>query len=207
MEAVLGGVIEIRKKRGRPRSFDIDTALDRAVDVFWENGYEGADLDALTQAMGINRPSLYAAYGDKRALFFQAVERYYEKIAMLGLPDGSGEGRKEPSLRDVIVGFLYDHERPRGCLIACVLAAEANAHDDAKAVLRNLVDREQRRIETWASERIASDPGGAKARCYANLVIATLHSVGVKASAGFPRARIEAEIDDTVKVLEGLLTS
>lgn len=198
-------MIEIQKRRGRPRLFDVDTALDRAVDVFWEKGYDGTDIDALTQAMGINRPSLYAAYGNKRALFFKAVERYYEKIAMLGLPRAPGPGLEPPSLRDVIVGFLYDHDQPRGCLIACVLAAEANAGDDAKEVLRDLVDREQRRIEAWARERIASDPDGAKARCYANLMIATLHSVGVKASAGFPRERIEAEIDDTMRVLDGIL--
>ncbi|TCM50777.1 TetR family transcriptional regulator [Rhizobium sp. PP-F2F-G48] len=205
MEPSLADVIEMQKKRGRPRLFDVDTALDSAVDVFWEKGYDGTDIDALTEAMGINRPSLYAAYGNKRALFFKAVGRYYEQIAMRGLPRANAEDLEQPSLRDVIVGFLYDHEQPRGCLIACVLAAEANASDDAKAVLRDLVDREQRRIETWASERIASDPGGAKARCYANLMIATLHSVGVKASAGFPRERVEAEIDDTMRVLDGIL--
>ena len=79
-------VIPKKRGRGRPRSFDIDAALDCAVEVFWKNGYEGADLSVLTEAMGINRPSLYVAYGDKRALFFKAVERYYRTVARVPLP-------------------------------------------------------------------------------------------------------------------------
>ncbi len=186
--------------------FDVETALDRAVEVFWENGYEGADLDALTEAMGINRPSLYIAYGDKRALFFKAVERYYQTVAMLALPTVADPRRlHSSSLRDKIVNLFFDHERPRGCLIACVLADQANAHDDAKAVLRDLVEREERRIEAWASNLLSHDPGGIKASSYANLLIATLHSVAIKASAGFSRQRIETEIDATMNVLDGIL--
>src|SRR5437868_11051069 len=62
--------------RGRPREFDADQALDRAVKVFWRKGYEGATLPDLTGAMGINRPSLYAAFGNKQSLFRKAMERY-----------------------------------------------------------------------------------------------------------------------------------
>jgi AcrR family transcriptional regulator len=61
---------------GRPRSFDIDGALDRALRVFWRKGYEGASLSDLTKAVGVNRPSLYAAFGDKEALFRKALDRY-----------------------------------------------------------------------------------------------------------------------------------
>ncbi|PZE56973.1 TetR/AcrR family transcriptional regulator [Curtobacterium sp. MCPF17_001] len=64
--------------RGRPRSFDLDDALDRAVEVFWRQGYNGTSLDDLTSAMGINRPSLYAAFGNKESTFRKALARYAE---------------------------------------------------------------------------------------------------------------------------------
>ena len=66
---------------GRPRAFDIDEALDRAVLVFWSKGFEGASLDDLTEAMGISRPSLYRAFGNKEDLFYKALERYTEGLA------------------------------------------------------------------------------------------------------------------------------
>ncbi len=61
---------------GRPRAFDMDQALDRALDVFWRKGYEGASICDLTAAMGINPPSLYAAFGNKEGLFRKALDRY-----------------------------------------------------------------------------------------------------------------------------------
>jgi AcrR family transcriptional regulator len=69
---------EKTRERGRPRFFDAEAALDRAVEVFWRQGYEGASLSDLTAAMGINRPSMYAAFGNKDDLFRRAVARYAE---------------------------------------------------------------------------------------------------------------------------------
>src|SRR6185312_13908821 len=68
-------------KRGRPRAFDAERALDKALRVFWRRGYEGASLPELTKAMGINRPSMYAAFGNKEQLFKKAVDRYCEEPA------------------------------------------------------------------------------------------------------------------------------
>ena len=64
---------------GRPREFDIERALDRALEVFWRNGYEGASIASLTEAMGINPPSLYAAFGNKEGLFRRALDRYVQQ--------------------------------------------------------------------------------------------------------------------------------
>ena len=63
---------------GRPREFDVDTALDLALQVFWRNGYEGASMADLTEAMGITKPSLYAAFGNKEELFRKALDRYVD---------------------------------------------------------------------------------------------------------------------------------
>src|SRR5487761_2228685 len=106
-----------KPRLGRPRSFDREQALDAAMQVFWRQGYEGASLTALTTAMGINRPSLYAAFGDKAGLFREAVARY-----------GTGPGRYirralgQPRARQVAemllrgaVNVATDPGNPSGC--------------------------------------------------------------------------------------------
>jgi AcrR family transcriptional regulator len=104
--------------RGRPREFDVDRALDRAVEVFWRLGYEGASMSALTEAMGINRPSLYAAFGDKEQLFRKAVARYAEtELAYVreALERPTAYEVAEALLRAQLVA-LTQPGRPAGCL-------------------------------------------------------------------------------------------
>lgn len=105
--------------RGRPREFDLDQALDRALHVFWCKGYEGASLDDLTQAMGISRPSLYAAFGNKEALFHRVLDRYLE-----GFAGHVREALEAPTARAVVEKLLYrtadllsDPAHPAGCLL------------------------------------------------------------------------------------------
>src|SRR5690348_4805353 len=94
--------VSVHSRRGRPRSFDVDHALDRALKVFWRKGYEGASLPDLTKAMGINRPSLYAAFGNKEALFRKAIDRYIEGPAC-----GFRAALEEPTARKVVERLLY----------------------------------------------------------------------------------------------------
>src|ERR1700693_4126605 len=104
---------------GRPRSFDLDQALDRALQVFWRKGYEGTSLADLTGAIGINRPSLYAAFGDKETLFRKALDRYAEGPAAY-----VREALKQPTARAVTeqllrgtTDLLTDTHHPSGCLV------------------------------------------------------------------------------------------
>src|ERR1700748_2066839 len=106
-------------QRGRPRAFDPDVALERAMHVFWAKGYEGASLSDLTRAMRINRPSLYAAFGDKESLFRKVIDRYVEGPASF-----VRRALKEPTARAVAerllggaVEMLADPRHPRGCLM------------------------------------------------------------------------------------------
>jgi AcrR family transcriptional regulator len=103
---------------GRPRAFDTDEALDQAMHLFWRKGFLGTSLSDLTEAMGINRPSLYAAFGNKEALFRRAVERYFQGPAAY-LPDAL----REPTARAVVEHLLHgvldlvtDSKLPRTCL-------------------------------------------------------------------------------------------
>src|SRR5437867_3206401 len=104
--------------RGRPRGFAVDKALDRALRVFWQHGYEGTSLSDLTKAMGINRPSLYAAFGDKEALFRKVLDRYADGPAAY-----AREALNEPTARAVVERLLRgaadlqtNRRNPRGCL-------------------------------------------------------------------------------------------
>jgi AcrR family transcriptional regulator len=123
---------------GRPRAFDIDKALDSALKVFWKKGYAGASLTDLTKAMGINRPSLYAAFGNKKALFCKVLKRYTEGPAAY-----VREALDEPTARAVVERLLEgsidlqtNRRNPRGCLI--VQGALACGEED-ESVRRELV--------------------------------------------------------------------
>ena len=106
-------------QRGRPRAFDPDVALDRAMHVFWAKGYEGASLSGLTRAMRINRPSLYAAFGNKEQLFRKVLDRYVD-----GPLAYFGKALTAPKARDVIEQIFFgaarmaaDPRLPAGCLM------------------------------------------------------------------------------------------
>lgn len=111
---------ELPKKRGRPRAFDEHVVLDRAIETFLRHGYAGASLDALTSSMGVNKPSLYAAFGEKRGLFLRATEALARRVAQrLGAAFERGA-----SLEDALAAMFLEAvevysggQAPPGCLI------------------------------------------------------------------------------------------
>src|SRR6187402_2760002 len=121
---------------GRPREFDAEAALDCALRVFWEKGYEGASLQDLTEAMGINRPSLYAAFGNKEDLFRRVLDRYVR-----GPGSFVREALNEPTARAVVERLLLGAalmqttpSHPQGCLVvqgalACGADADPIRHE------------------------------------------------------------------------------
>jgi AcrR family transcriptional regulator len=139
---------------GRPRAFCVEYALDQALQVFWQKGYEGTSLSDLTAAMGINRPSLYAAYGNKEALFRKALERYAESSAAF-----LRKAMEEPTARAVVEHLLFSAadgvtcpDKPHGCLtVRCALSSGeaadsirlelANRRANGEAMLRKRLER------------------------------------------------------------------
>lgn len=182
--------------RGRPRAFDLDEALDRAVDVFWRQGYEGTSLDDLTRAMGINRPSLYAAFGNKEETFRKALGRYAEvEMAYVG------DALAQPTARQVAAHYLRRNVeavttpgRPAGCLsIQGGLAAGAGD----EAVVAFLAESraggearfEQRFREAVEAGDLAATEDPADLAKYVSTVSA---GIAVQASGGASRAELAA---------------
>jgi TetR/AcrR family transcriptional regulator, copper-responsive repressor len=131
------------RQRGRPRSFDRDAALDQAVRLFWSKGYEATSISDLTAALGIGVRSLYAAFGDKKALFDEVVEAYSIRY-------GGWIARalaEEPTAKQAIARILHEaateHTRPglpRGCMLLCAAGNTNNA--DVAQQLRQIRDRD-----------------------------------------------------------------
>jgi AcrR family transcriptional regulator len=139
--------------RGRPRSFDRDAALAAAMKVFWQFGYEGASMAALTEAMGINSPSLYAAFGSKEALFKEAVQLYMatedEKTRRTLAEQPTARGAIEAMLRRSVAN-LVDPAGCRGCLL---VLGDSNAAPEHRGIHQYLAQR-RKEIQAAIEERI-----------------------------------------------------
>jgi AcrR family transcriptional regulator len=104
---------------GRPRTFDRETALELAIDAFWENGYQGTSISHLTKTMGIAPPSLYAAFGDKSTLFAEAVE-CYSKNLRAAMEESLGRPRVHDAVSDLLRSAAEHYTQkgtPQGCLV------------------------------------------------------------------------------------------
>src|SRR6202048_465115 len=140
----------------RPRSFNPDEALDLARDVFWRKGFQGTSLDDVTAATGLAKPSLYAAFGDKNALFLKVLDRYHERI-VANAERILGEG---PSARDAIerwlkgfVPFCSGIKGSRGCLS---VNTAADGVSDQKEIRRR-IERFNRKLEQLLRNRLHAD--------------------------------------------------
>jgi AcrR family transcriptional regulator len=180
--------------KGRPREFDTEDALDAALSVFWRKGYEGASLSDLTAAMGINRPSLYAAFGDKEALFRRVVTRYIEGPAgfvRAALQEPTARGVAERLLSGVVDGVTSPHN-PRGCLLVqgALACGEASESVRRELVARRLAGEAAIRARF---ERAVADgdlPADAGPADLARYVVTVMRGIAVQAAGGASRAEL-----------------
>lgn len=187
---------------GRRREFDVDEALDAALCVFWRKGYEGASYTDLTQATGVERPALYAAFGNKEALFRRALERYYERYM-----DYIPVALEQPTSREVAAYLLRGaaelttrYPDRAGCLgIQGALAGS----DDAEPIRRALIDARARgeaslRDRFERAKQEGDLPETADSAVLAAFVCAVLHGMAVQAKAGFSREVLDAIVDQAL---------
>jgi AcrR family transcriptional regulator len=188
---------------GRARAFDADDALERAMTVFWAKGYEGTSLADLTAAMGINRPSLYAAYGNKEELFRKALERYgegpssYERTALA-----------QPTARAVAEGLLRgaadvqtDPRTPAGCL--AVLGTTYCAEDSSpvgKILIESRLAGHAAIRERFERARAQGDlPADADPKQLTHYIGAVVCGMAVLAASGATRQELERVIELTLQ--------
>lgn len=184
------------KRRGRPRAYDPQAALRRARDSFWRTGYSGTSLDDVSAATGMNRPSLYAAFGDKRALYLKALEDYW-RFALAALRDDFARGGSlaEALLRcyeGALSIYFSEEEQARGCFVIGTAVTEAMADDEIRASLSAGILAFDAGFE--AHFRAAQAKGELNAdadpAALAVLATATMHTIAVRVRAGVPRAEL-----------------
>jgi AcrR family transcriptional regulator len=190
---------ELSRPTGRPLSFDPDKALDRALDVFWRKGYEGASLSDLTKAMRINRPSLYAAFGDKEKLFRKVLDRYAE-----GPASHSIAALQEPTSRAVVERLLYGTAdmltsagNPRGCLwVQGALACGNGADSVRKELISRRMAGEAALRQRLNRARMDGDlPPEANPASLARYIVIIIQGMSVQAAGGATRGELHCIID------------
>ena len=193
-------------RMGRPREFDAETALDQAMEVFWRHGYEGATIAQLTEAMGINPPSLYACFGNKEGLLKAALDRY-TKLRGVWMD----EVVAAPTARDVAERMLMgiadkqtDPANPPGCLlvqggIACGTGSENVPFELAARRAQNEDQLRERFVRAKAEGDLkpSSDPAAL-----ARYVSAVSVGMGVMASSGADREALRQVADVAVQAVE-----
>lgn len=184
----------VRRKTGRPLSFDRDAALEQAMLVFWRHGYEATSLGDLTRAMGVTPPSIYAAYGDKKGLFLEAVSRYLSGPVTAGqVIDGAASARDAArSLLEGCAIAFTGETTPPGCLLAssAISCSAAAADVQAELALRRGA------IETRLRERIVRAvedtelPADTDAEALAGHVMASIQGLSTLARDGASREKL-----------------
>jgi len=190
---------ELPKPTGRPLSFDPRKALDRALDVFWRKGYDGASLSDLTKAMRINRPSLYAAFGDKEKLFRKVLDHYAE-----GPASHSRTALQEPTSRAVVERLLYgtadmltSGRNPQGCLwVQGALACGNGADSVRKELISRRLGGEAALRQRLKRAIVEGDlPPDANPASLARYIAIIIQGMSVQAASGASRSQLRGIID------------
>jgi TetR/AcrR family transcriptional regulator, copper-responsive repressor len=197
------------KRRGRPRAYQPDIALGKALDLFRKDGFAATSLDDLSAATGMNRPSLYGAFGDKRELYIKSYQRYRDdaRAAMIDifrdqLPIRKRLARIYAVALDI---YLSGESGPRGCFTVMTATSEAVADPEIRGmVLEGLVELDK---AFAACFRLAKESGelseSADPAILAQLASATIHTIAIRARARVPRRELESIVKGAIDVMVG----
>jgi AcrR family transcriptional regulator len=192
---------------GRPRTFDADEALDRALEVFWRQGYEGASLSDLTAAMGVNRPSLYATFGTKEQLFEKVLRRYAEvdmAYARAALDAPTAREAAEEFLR-ANAEALTRPDRPAGCFsIQGGLSCSAENRPIAELLASARLAGERAMADRFARAVREGDlPVGTDPADLARYLMVVSEGLAVHAAAGVGREGLRRAAEIALRAFPG----
>ena len=188
------------KVRGRPRSFDPDEAIQRATARFRTYGFAGTSLDELSEATGLKRPSLAAAFGDKRALYIAAIERLTARVERQLVRLGEAKLPLREVVERILLGgidlYLTGSDSPEGCLIVNTAATQAASDPQVRDKVAAFLAMEDARI----AELLAA-AGSRAAEAQGRMVASVLHSLSVRARGGASREELEQVARDCVALI------
>ncbi len=197
------------KRRGRPRAYEPEVALGKALDLFRRDGFAATSLDDLSAATGMNRPSLYGAFGDKRELYIKSYQRYRDDaraamgdIFRVELPIRKRLERIYSIALDI---YLSGESDPRGCFTVMTAASEAVADPKIRAmVLEGLNELDKAFANCFRRAKEKGElPDSADPVALAQIASATIHTIAIRSRARVPRAELEAIVKGALDVMCG----
>jgi TetR/AcrR family transcriptional regulator, copper-responsive repressor len=197
------------RRRGRPPSYDRDVALGAIRDVFWDRGFSATSLDDIAAAAGMNRPSLYGAFGDKREMYLAVLQKFAVESGR-----ELQQALEAPTLHEALEAFylraiqdyLSGNGSPRGCLVICTAVTEATGDPAIRSALAAILGE----IDSMLAVRIARAQAegdrctGGNAMALARVATSVLHSVAVRARAGARRSELLTIARATADLITGL---
>ncbi|MCK1271513.1 AcrR family transcriptional regulator [Bradyrhizobium sp. GM2.2] len=197
------------KRRGRPRAYEPEVALGKALDLFRTQGFAATSLDDLSEATGMNRPSLYGAFGDKRELYIKSYQRYREdaRASMVEIfrQEMPVRQRLERIFASALNIYLSGATGPRGCFTVVTAASEAVGDPDIRAMVLdglNELDKAFASCFRRAKEK-GELPESADPAVLAQLASATVHSIAIRSRARVSRKDLEAIVKGAIDVMVG----
>lgn len=197
------------KRRGRPRAYEPEIALGKALDLFRKQGFAATSLDDLSEATGMNRPSLYGAFGDKRELYIKSYQRYREdaRASMVEIfrQEMPVRQRLERIFASALNIYLSGDTGPRGCFTVVTAASEAVGDPEIRAmVIDGLSELDKAFANCFRRAKEKGElPESADPAVLAQLASATVHSIAIRSRARVPRRDLEAIVKGAIEVMCG----
>jgi len=201
-----------KRPRGRPRAYDPEVVLEKALNLFWEKGFAATSLDDLVEATGVNRPSLYAGFGDKEALYLKAMELYRSRLSaqLDAVLTCNGEGDSVLGIVrryfDILIDiYTGERQHPLGCAFVCTALNEAPQHESILEMLQNTIEEFDQRFERFfaLSQTYGCLKAGHDPKALAQMISGITANLGIRARAGASAEDLRGLVDNTTQMLFG----